>query len=529
LHSLYRSSSVTRLPLKLTAAFVALLLSACTWQEVASVNSEGTVGNFDSARPSLSGDGRFVAFHSVSSNLSPADSGGFTSIFVRDLRMGTTEMITLDATGFEANGSSFAPRFSRNGRFVAYRSDATNLVDSSVTFEKNIYLYDRSLRETVIVSANAAGESGNDVSFLGDISDDGRFIVYYTYARNLIPDNTAYFSDVLLFDRDTGSNVLISKTPGGDFANGYSLYPKISGDGRYVVYASDADNLVADDTNGVIDIFLYDTSTGNTSRISVNSEGEEANDHCALVDISEDGQIVAFECRASNLVAGDTDGTSDVFIYDTSNGEITLAGVNSSGEQGNGSDEEPALSSDGRYVAFESYSTNLVSEDTKGYKHIFIHDRHSGRTHLASKSATGEIVDGGGTQPTLSGDGRYVGFSTYSLALSGGPQGFEQVMVASANDVQIDTISPEQIAIGATTEITITGSGFLPGTTPLPGNDGLTFSNIAVTSTFEMTMEVTVDPVTTAGARSVSLALWGTGAGPYTGALTVCPDCLTLF
>ncbi len=171
-----------------------------------------------------------------------------------------------------------------------------------------------------------------------------------------------------------------------------SRFPSISADGRFVAFFSDATNLVAGDTNGADDVFVRDRKQGTTERVSVSSAGEQANAGTVRPpdpSISADGRFVAFESYASNLVAGDTYGTWDVFVRDRSAGTTELVSVSTAGEQGNDGSGDPSISADGRFVAFESSATNLVAGDTNGADDVFVRDRQAGTTELVSVSTAG--------------------------------------------------------------------------------------------------------------------------------------------
>jgi Tol biopolymer transport system component len=175
----------------------------------------------------------------------------------------------------------------------------------------------------------------------------------------------------------------VSVDSSGNQGNCWSSYPSISSDGRYVAFSSLASNLVAGDTNGAYDIFVHDRQTGVTTRVSVDSSGNEGNDISGAPSISSDGRYVAFESYASNLVA-DTDSGLDIFVHDRQTGMTSRVSVNSSGNKGNGASIYPSMSSDGRYVAFESDASNLVACDTNGWPDIFVHDRQAAFSAVTS-------------------------------------------------------------------------------------------------------------------------------------------------
>ena len=196
--------------------------------------------------------------------------------------------------------------------------------------------------------------------------------------------------------------------------NSYSWHPLISANGRYVVFNSNADNLVAGDTNGYDDVYVRDRLAGKTSCISVSSAGVQGNQGSDIGSISADGRYVTFTSYADNLVADDTNASDDVFVRDRVTGKTTRVSVSSTRAQGNNLGSfEAVISADGRYVAFRSFSDNLVTGDTNGEIDIFVRDRVTGTTKLVGVSSAGVQGNGyGSSEPTISADGRYVAFSS---------------------------------------------------------------------------------------------------------------------
>ncbi len=225
------------------------------------------------------------------------------------------------------------------------------------------------------VSVDSSGVQANGGSKRPAISDDGRFVAFASDASNLVSGDTNNTEDIFVKDRQTGVTTRVSVRSNGAEANGGSTSPAISGDGRFVAFYSEASNLLNGDTNGFADIFVHDRQTGETKRVSVDSSGVEANapppDDYAVVSISGDGRFVAYYSDASNLVSGDTNGVSDIFVYDRQNGRTTRASVASNGAEANGNSRYPNLSGDGRYVTFASSATNLAAGDTNSAKRMF--------------------------------------------------------------------------------------------------------------------------------------------------------------
>ncbi|MFO0981499.1 MAG: calcium-binding protein [Planctomycetota bacterium] len=274
---------------------------------------------------------------------------------------------------------------------------------------------------TTRISVDSAGGQGNGESDLwanGQVSADGRFIVFDSTAPNLVPGDTNGVGDIFVHDRMTGETTRVSVNSSGKQGNGWSGFSSISANGRYVAFTSEATNLVPSDSNHVNDVFVHDRVTGETTRASVDSFGNQGDDSVGRCLLSADGRFVAFTSSATNLVLGDTNGKDDAFVHDRVTGETTRVSVDSFGNQGNGDTWLPAISADGRYVAFDSYATNLVPGDTNKADDVFVHDRVTGETTRVSVTSSGDqVTDVGGMFPSLSAEGRFVAFMSASRQL----------------------------------------------------------------------------------------------------------------
>jgi Tol biopolymer transport system component len=316
---------------------------------------------------------------------------------------GDLTRVSVDSAGAQANGSSRRDEMSSDGRFVVFESDATNLAGGT----GGLFLKDRQTGAVTRV-----GVDGGNAS----ISNDGRFIAFDSGATNDVIGDTNGFFDIFVFDPQSGLTTRVSVDSSGTQSDANSTSPAISDDGRHVAFSSEANNLVNGDTNNVPDIFVHDRQTGQTRRVSVASDGAEANGSSGAVDISIDGRYVTFSSAATNLVAGDTNGKADIFVHDLQTGGTTRVSVNSSGVQADGGGADPAISGDGRYVVFLSDSGNLDprADEYRGNDLVYVHDRQIGQTTLASVASDGTILTVGlFDQPTISRDGRYVAFPFY--------------------------------------------------------------------------------------------------------------------
>jgi Tol biopolymer transport system component len=449
-----------------------------------SIASNGTRSNGRSGvlGSSISGDGRFIAFESEANNLVPGDtntlSGGLFGgrvrvfdIFVRDVQTGQTRRVSVASDGSQANNHSDSPRISNDGRFVAFASTASNLVPGDTNGAEDIFVHDLKTSETHRISVASNGTQGNNGSAYPSISGDGRFVVFESAATNLVAGDSNRLVDVFIHDRDADGNGIFDEPGGirttrvsiasdGTQANNTSRSASflgggraVSSDGRFVIFQSLASNLVPGDTNNAFDVFIHDRDAdGNgifdepggirTTRVSIASDGTQANNQSTESSISANGRFIAFESEASNLIPGDTSGGAQVFVLDRDadgNGifdepggiRTTRASIASDGTRANQGAGQPVISGDGRFVAFTSDATNLVAGDTNGRSDIFLHDRDVDgngifdepggiRTSRISVTLNGTQGNGDSFAPSINVDGRFVAFTSAANNLIAG-------------------------------------------------------------------------------------------------------------
>lgn len=395
--------------------------------------SSVTGGNLDSM--AISADGRYVVFASSATNLVPNDTNAWNDIFLRDRLLNTTVRVNVGAGGVEANQTSANPTISRDGRYIAYESAATNLV-STATSGNQTFRYDTLASSTAHVSRSTGGAQGNSSSTNPVISNDGRYVAFMSLATNLVTGDTNARSDA--FRRDVTSNVTIRVSVSNAGGQGNQTEtreqgPSISGDGRYVLFRSNATNLVTGDTNAASDLFVRDVTGATTGRISLTNAGGQANSSSSMGRISNDGRYVAFFSLSTNLVAGDTNSAEDVFVRDRTLSTTARVSVSNSGIQtpaGELGSNAPSISDDGRYVVFTSYATNLVAGDTNGVADTFMRDRSGNTTTRVSVSNTGVQGDDYHNMGVISGNGLFVGFVSSSTNLvTNGYNGLSQAFV----------------------------------------------------------------------------------------------------
>jgi Tol biopolymer transport system component len=272
--------------------------------------------------------------------------------------------------------------------------------------------------KTVLISKSGSGAIGNSESGEPSISKTGRYIAFQSGASNLVPGDTNGAHDCFVRDHRTDSIERVSVASDGEQSNGDCWGPAISADGRFVAFYSSASNLVPGDTNSTRDVFVHDRQLGTTERVSVGPEGRQANGISEDPAISADGRLIAFESKASNLVAGDTNDRQDVFVHDRTTGTTTRVSVSSKGAQAVGGDSrDPDLSPDGRFVVFDSAASNLVPNDTNRKRDIFIRDLVTNKTQRVSVNSGGKQGNGDSGNPVVSASGRFVAFDSKAKSL----------------------------------------------------------------------------------------------------------------
>jgi Tol biopolymer transport system component len=390
----------------------------------------GGQGNGRSFVPAISADGWYVAFYSDASNLVSGDTNSTRDVFVRDLQRGETTRVSVSTSGTEANGDSVAPAISSDGRYVAFASAATNLVDGDTNDANDIFVRDRQTNTTTRVSVGYDGSQANGGSDQSSLSGDGRLVAFTSAATNIVSGDVNSNRDAFAYDRQTGTAVNLSVNTDGTQADLDSFTPELSANGRFVAFSSFADNLIVDDLNESSDIFVRDLQANTTERVSEYTGHYAAEGDSVRPSISADGRYVAFDSDAWDLVWGDTNDVHDVFVNDRTTSVTTRVSVDDSGTQANGESFRPSISGGGRHVAFYSEATNLVSGDTNGATDVFVYDRRSGALKRTSVAAGGDDGNGDSLRPTIDASGRLAVFeSDASNLVPGDSNRFTDVFV----------------------------------------------------------------------------------------------------
>lgn len=380
--------------------------------ERASVGSAGNEGNENSFYAAISANGRHVGIVSTATNFFADDTNAESDVFIHDRKTDETECISLDPTGDEGDGQSSFPALSATGRYVAFESGAPDLVPDDENAEDDVFVRDRQTVATERVSVGPGGVEGDGRSHEAAISARGRFVAFQSSATNLVTGDANVEVDVFVHDRKTGETERVSLSSAGSEATGGSENPQISGSGRYVAFESGATDLVTDDANAEVDVFVHDRKTGETARVSVGPAGAEGNGESRYASISGNGRFVAFSSSASNLVPDDENGVRDIFVHDRKKGETTRVSLATDGTEGDQGSSSPMISANGRVVAFESDAENLVTDDANAMGDVFTHDRKRGVTERVSVDGAGVEAEGGSYLPAVSGSGRYIAFES---------------------------------------------------------------------------------------------------------------------
>jgi hypothetical protein len=352
-----------------------------------------------------------------------------------------TKLVSRSNSGDAASGGDSTPGgITPNARWVAFDSDADNLPGAS-TNQNQVYLRDRKTGKTKLVSRSNNGDPGDDDSYDPTLSDDGRFVAFESYASNLPGSVGPTYDQAYVRDLKNGKTILISRTTGGDPATGgYSEDASISGDGRLVAFESEGTNLPGA-TGGYDLVYLRDRKTGTTKLLSKTTGGTPADDRSADPAISPNGRIVAFESESSNLPGG-LGGDDQAYVRDLQGGRTLLISRNSAGSPGNDESTDVSISGTGRFVEFESYATNLPGSLGPTYSQVYLRDRKQSKTSLISKTSGGDPATGGYSDDgSTSANGRWVEFESDAPNLPGSDGSHYQVYLRDRDTGKTKLIS----------------------------------------------------------------------------------------
>ncbi len=505
----------------------------CTWLTPVSVNSAGEQANQQSQYLSrISADGRYVAFASQADNLVAGDSNSASDVYLYDTLNLTTARVSVASDGSQANGASYVTGISGDGRYIVFYSAADNLVAGDTNGSLDVFLHDAQAGTTRRVSVGAGGTQANGDSTAAVVSDDGRYVAFESSATNLVANETNPVTQVYVRDLAAETTTKASVNNSGSAGNSGSHICDITPDGRYVGFHSFSSNLVAATAPGSAagNVFLHDLLTSQTALVSADAGGNpsvEGSHGCA---ISADGQEVAFE-SIDVFFPGDPRLVQDIYVKDMSSGALEKISVGADGNPPLQSSYYPAMSLDGRYVAYQSQAPNLTEAGSTGGVHVYVRDRHTGKTSQLSRDAGGAPNTDATSLPDISGNGRYVSFLTDSSTIfADDNNGVNDVVVRAVHTLTVDGIVPASLPIGATTPVTISGSNFLPDTVASIGDSVV--SNVVVVDENTITLDVTVASTTAPGPGDVKVFLFAPYGPPgqvMQGSAARCLNCVRFY
>ena len=379
-----------------TALLSLQALAVAPAPERVSKGSGGALADSHCYEGSASASGRWVAFDSGATNLGLPNAGGDFQVYLVDRKTGDSVHVSKSADGQTAgNGDSYCPVLSANGRLLAYFSDSDNMVAEDADSENDLYLYDaKTGAHTVLLQDADGGPANGGAEIYGQaMTPNGRYLAFKSTASNLAPGTEGGNFQVYLLDLRTGAVTLLSADDAGNPGNGSSESPSISANGRFVVFESLANNLVAGDGNGQRDVFVRDIRKGTTTRVSVPGAGGEANGPSREAVVANDGKVVAFRSFASNLVSGDGNSRFDIFVRDGRAGTTTRISVDEDGAEADGHSYQVAMSANGKTLVYYSYATNLVKNVPAPEGGVYRHDRRKGTTLQLDLGPGGEVSE----------------------------------------------------------------------------------------------------------------------------------------
>lgn len=411
-----------------------------------------------------SANGRYVVFDSSATNLVSGDSNGFRDVFLRDRTTGTTELISVHNNGAQANHISRAASISDDGRYVSFESFAPLVAGTKLGGYK-IYRRDRQNGRTELVSSNSSNQPASGMSMRSSISADGRYVLFYSWGSNLIAGDNNKSVDVFLKDMQSGSVERISVSTTGVAGNGDSFEASMSPDTRYVTFTSMSTNLTGSTIPRQRHVYIRDRQTGTTTMVTRAANGALANQASFAPEISDDGRYVVYYSLVSNLVAGTSGSKTQILLFDKSTSTTRLISRPTArvSVEGNDTSYSATISGDGRYIAFTSYASNLVAGDNNGVADSFLLDRNSNELSIVSKSETGSLANGHASAASrVSRSGNSVIFVSYASNLIMGdsnnvPDIFAQDLIFNAPPLAHAGADQRLQCSGTTTAVTLDG------------------------------------------------------------------------
>lgn len=382
-----------------------------------SESSAGIQADDRSVFPTVSASGRYAAFISSATNLVPNDTNGVPDAFVRDLETRAVERVSVGSNGEQATGESVGVSISADGRYVAFDASGSNLVAGNPCGSTGcVYRHDRVTGVTELVSVAISGQPTAQ-SYHPSISADGTKVAFASSATNLVASDTNTKADIFVRDLVAGTTDRVSVDSDGGQADGASTFPRISGDGGYVAYVSAATDLVPGDTEGKTDVFLWSEGTQSVLRVSQTPEGAGGNSMSGPPAISADGRYVVYSTASDNLVAPDTNNYDDILRWDRVSQESILVSLTQAGSQVFADFWSPAISADGEHVTFASRGFPVGAGETTGVFDIYVRSVGAATTRRISQASSGTNGNDSSVLPAISGDGTVIVFASAATNL----------------------------------------------------------------------------------------------------------------
>lgn len=383
--------------------------------------SDGTQGNGGGESATISADGRYIAFESTSNNLVNSDTNNASDVFVHDRLTGQTKIVSIASDGTKGVSASYNPSISADGRYIAFSSYSDNLVGDDINNNVDVFVHDQITGLTKRVSIASDGTQGHGNSGEADISGDGRYITFVSDANNLTSNPGSLSGvDVYVHDQLLGQTILVSVTLDG-WQSGSGRAPSISSDGQHIAFYSIANNLALNDRgDSKWDIFLYSQATNNIIKVSTTSDGISADGDSREPSISSDGRFITFQSGSTSLVPSDNNNFEDIFVFDRLLNTTKRVSINSAGDQANKPSYSPEISDNGQYITFITAAGNLSNADTNGYGDVYVYDQITQQTTLISVNSDGVQGNEGSWSsfpPAISANGRFIAFGSTSTNL----------------------------------------------------------------------------------------------------------------
>lgn len=382
-------------------------------------------GRYD---PTVSRDGRFVAYYTYASSVVAGDTNDAGDVFVWDRDTGRTTLVSRAPDGSPGNDTSLSPQISANGKFIVFMTFATNLgPEGTINPDTLVYRYNVSTGDLTLVSKSPRGAALTKWAGVGSISATGRYVAYYTQSHNAVPGDHNSRPDVFRYDAVLDETIKVSQTLDGGETDKYSHGGRLSADGRYVAYSTKAENMGPSDTNRRLDTYIYDTRTGITTLASHDADGMAAGGEAT--GISKDGSIVSMTSTSTTLSPRDTDPYRSAYVYRARSDSVALVSPPSQGADGIIAFSS-GVSSDGRYLTYDA----VRAGDQTGTLDVFLYDRVTKETTTISQTPSGGVPNGSSSGSRISAGGDRIAFvSAATNLVPGDPHGNADVFVWSAN------------------------------------------------------------------------------------------------